>query len=295
MKKLKSKVIGIINFSDYKKKRFIAGYGIILFILIMAALISFLPIIWLFITSFKSLSELNAASYHLFPKEFNITKIVDVWQKANFGRYFLNTLIVVFGSVVCSVLFNGLMAYVIAVIKPKGSKLIYYLIMLSYMMPAIVGIISLFQNIVNLNLINSYLPLWLMFGANAFYFINFKNYFESIPKPLFEAAQMDGCSSLGMFFRIVLPLSKPIIGVIAIFTMTAAWSDYLVPSLVLESDKMATVMVMLVRIQSDMRGYGFTQDEFLMLVTISIIPQIILFIIFQKQITGSVATVGIKE
>lgn len=124
----------------------------------------------------------------------------------------------------------------------------------------------------------------------------FKNYFESLPKALFDAAEVDGCSKIGTFFRIVVPLSRPIIGVVAIFTMTAAWSDFLLPYLILMDDSMMTVMVKIYHLQTTMGTVpGFGPDKLLMVLSISIIPQIILFAFFQKQITRSVTTSGIKE
>ena len=294
--KLEEKTEGLINYSDYKKGRFKVLYFVLVMILVLAVLVSLTPAIWLLITSFKTTKELYQYPYELFPKIFDLQKIIDVWKAADFGKAFLNSVIVVLGAEVCSIVFNGLLGYVIGVVKPRGWKIAYGMIMLSYMIPTATSIIPLYNQINDLHLINSYIPLWLVFGANAFYFLMFKNYFESIPKSLFEAAKIDGCNNISVFFKVILPLSKPIIGVVAIFTMTAAWSDFLLPNLVLINPNMHTVMLKIFNLQQEMSTSAtFTPDMLLMALLISMLPQIVFFIIFQKQITNSNANSGIKE
>lgn len=296
LKRLQNKSSGILTAADYKKVGFRIVYWIILFILLVAVLTALIPVLWLFISSFKNAEELTATPYHLFPEVFNFNKLAEVWQMLNFWQYFLNTIIVVVGAVLCSVVFNGLLAYVFAIVKPKGYKIFYGLVMASYMIPALMSIVPLYKQIIDFGLINTYIPLWFMFGANAYYLIMFKNYFESLPQALFEAAEMDRCGKFKAFFKVVIPMSRPIIGVVAIFTMTAAWSDFLLPYLVLNDDSMMTVMVKIYNLQSTMGTVqGFGPDKLLMILTISILPQIVIFALFQKQITGSSAVGAVKE
>lgn len=296
LKRLKTKSSGILTAADYKKTGFRIVYWIILFILLVAVLTALIPVLWLFISSFKEAGELTSTPYHLFPEVFDLGKLAEVWGMLNFWQYFLNTIIVVVGAVLCSVVFNGLLAYVFAIVKPKGHKIFFGLVMASYMIPALMSIVPLYKQIIDFGLINTYIPLWFMFGANAYYLIMFKNYFESLPKALFEAAEMDRCGKFKAFFKVVIPMSRPIIGVVAIFTMTAAWSDFLLPYLVLQDDSMMTVMVKIYNLQSTMGSVqGFGPDKLLMVLTISILPQILIFAIFQKQITGSSAAGAVKE
>ena len=296
LKKLTAKNSGILTAADYKKTGFRVLYGAIIFVLLVAVLTALIPVLWLFLSSFKDASELTSTPYHFFPKAFDIKKLAEVWNMLDFWKYFLNTVIVVIGAVICSVFFNGLLAYAFAIVKPKGWKIFYALVMASYMIPAITSIVPLYNQIVNLGMINSYAPLWLMFGANAYYLMMFKNYFESLPKALFEAAEMDRCGKFNAFFEVVIPMSRPIIGVVAIFTMTAAWSDFLLPYLILQDENMMTVMVKIYNLQSTMGSVqGFGPDKLLMILTISILPQIIIFALFQKQITGSSAAGAVKE
>jgi multiple sugar transport system permease protein len=124
-------------------------------------------------------------------------------------------------------------------------------------------------------------------GANAFYVVLFKQFFEGLPKELIEAARLDGAGVLQTFYKIVMPLSKSIMVVIAIFTINAAWSDFLLPFLVLNGSGKETVMVRLFAFRTS----NATDVEVLRAVAFSIIPPIILFAIFQKQITAG-ATAG---
>ncbi len=295
-KRFAQKNSGILNYSDYKKPAFRVVYAIIVFLLVVTVLTAVTPILWLFLSSFKNAEELTSVPYRLFPKNFSLKKLAEVWQTLNFGKYFLNTIVVTLGAVICSVVFNGILAYTFAIVRPKGWKIFYGLVMASYMIPSITSVVPLYTSIVNLGLVNNYAPLMLCFGANAYYLIMFKNYFESLPKAIFEAAEMDKCGKWKAFFRIVLPLSRPIIGVVAIFTMTAAWSDFLLPYLLLTDNNMMTIMVKIYNLQSTMGSIqGFGPDRLLMVLTISILPQIVIFGIFQKQITGASAAGAVKE
>ena len=292
MKRLSTKRDGLLNFSDYKTIGNKIAYGVFIFLLIMFTLVAIVPILWLFITSFKTVNEINSTEYHLFPEVFDINKLFNLWTKLDFGRYYINTLIVVVGAVICSVVFNGLLAYAVGVLKPIGYKVVNVLVLLGYMIPSALAMFPLLMQLTDLKLIDSYLPLWLMFGANAYYYLLFKDYFEKIPQALIEAAKVDGLSDFVIFLKIVLPLSKSIIGVVAIFTMTAAYSDFLLPYLILQDENMQTVMVAVYNLSGTTT---LDASEMLMLLVISIIPQIIIFIIFQKQIMNTSASSGMKE
>lgn len=292
MKHLKNKTDGLLNFSDYKKARYKIVYGIIIFLLVLFVLTAIIPVLWLFITSFKTVNEINSNDYHLFPQAFDFMKLVNLWNRLDFGRYYVNTILVVIGAMICSVIFNGLLAYAVGVLKPVGYKIINGLILFSYMIPAALSLFPLVMQIRDFGMINSYLPLCLIFGSNAYYFMLFKDYFQKIPSSLIEAARMDGLSDFRIFYKVILPLSKPIIGVVAIFAMTVAYSDFLLPYLILQDDGMKTVMVAIYNLSSTTT---IDTSEFLMLLVISIIPQIIIFIIFQKQIMASQASSGMKE
>lgn len=288
--KYKEKEDGAIRFYDVKStKTKILCIAILILCLFMVAVCLFPPI-WVFLASFKDIKEFrNAAT--IIPSIFDFNKYVETWEKLKFTKYYINSGIVVIGSVICSVIFNGLLAYVLAIIKPRGYKLVTGLVMWSLLIPATTSLVALFVNINNVGLNKSFIPLWLVSGANAFYVVLFKNFFEGLPKELVEAAKLDGCNVLKIFSKIILPLSKPIVIVIVIFTLTAAWSDFLLPYLVLNGTDKETVMVRLFVYSRT----NVNDVDMLRAVAFSIIPPIILFTIFQKQITAGATAGAVKE
>jgi len=253
---------------------------------IVMLVISFFPAIWVLLASFKENAEFRKEATIL-PAKFNFNNYLETWNKLKFMRYYINSSFVVLGSIICSVVFNGLLAYGLAILKPRGHKIVLSLVMWSLLIPSTTSIVALFVNITKLGLSGTFIPLWLGIGANAFYVILFKQFFEGIPKELIEAAKLDGCGILQTFIKIMLPLSKAIVVVIAIFTINAAWSDFLLPYLVLNGSGKETVMVRLFTFRTSTA----TDVEILRAVAFSIIPPIILFTIFQKQITAG-ATAG---
>ena len=196
----------------------------------------------------------------------------------------------VIGCVISAVFFNGLLAYGLALLKPKGHKIIEGLVMWSLLIPTTTSIVALFVNITNLGLNNSYIPLWLSYGANAFWVVLFKEFFEGLPKELIEAAKLDGCNVLQIFYKIVLPMSKPIIMVIIIFAVTAAWSDFLLPYLILNGSGKETVMVKLYSYSTSRT----TAIDMIRAIFFSIIPPTVIFMLFQKQITDGAAGGAVK-
>lgn len=297
--RLKDKRGGFLNFADYRNPAHKVGYAFIVFFLLLFSFVALFPIIYLLASALKSDGEINSSIYTFWPKVWDFGRFVRIWQTIDFTKYYLNTFVYVIGAVICAVLFNSLLAYAIAIIKPFGYKVIDKFIFLGYMIPATLNILPLAKEIADFGFLSNpdsyltFLPLWLSFGANAYYYMLFKDYFSRLPKSLMEAGSMDGADQLQIFRRVVLPLSKPMIGIVAIFSMTASYSDFLLPYLVLQSNKLKTLMVGIYNIGS--AGDILKPEDFLMLLVFSIIPQLIIFLIFQRQIMGAGANKGSKE
>lgn len=297
--RLKDKRGGFLNFADYRNPAHKVGYAFIVFFLLLFSFVALFPIIYLLASALKSDGEINSSIYTFWPKIWDFGRFVRIWQTIDFTKYYLNTFVYVIGAVICAVLFNSLLAYAIAIIKPFGYKVIDKFIFLGYMIPATLNILPLAKEIADFGFLSNpdsyltFLPLWLSFGANAYYYMLFKDYFSRLPKSLMEAGSMDGADQLQIFRRVVLPLSKPMIGIVAIFSMTASYSDFLLPYLVLQSNKLKTLMVGIYNIGS--AGDILKPEDFLMLLVFSIIPQLIIFLIFQRQIMGAGANKGSKE
>ena len=282
---------GVIRFYDVKSGKTKFWIVVIFVICCLMALIALFPVFWLVCSSLKNLTEYLSTT-QILPKTPDWAGWLKTWNDFGFTKYYINSGISVLGGVICAVFFNGLLAYVLAILKPVGHKIVLALVMWCLLIPPTTSFVALFVNIKKLGLTGSFIPLWLSMGANAYWVILFKNYFESLPKDFIDAARLDGCSDFRVFTRIILPLSRPILVVVAIFAICAAWSDFLMPYLLLGGTDKETVMVKLFSFQNSIKT---NQIDIIRAVLYSVIPPTILFALFQKQIMGGVMSGGIKE
>lgn len=280
---------GAIRFFDLQSAR-VRVVCIVVFILcILMVVVALFPAFWVCMAGFKDIREFRR-SVSILPSSFSLKPYIDTWNMLGFGKFYINSLISVAGSTACAVFFNGLLAYGIAILRPRGYQVVTGLVLWSMLIPPTTSMVSLFVNITRIGLDGSFVPVWLAMGANAFYVILFRQYFEGLPSSLIEAATLDGCSDFKIFYKIILPLSMPIVAVICIFAVTAAWSDFLLPYLVLSNSGKETVIVRLFQFRTN----NTNDADVIRAIVFSIIPPIILFTIFQKQITQSVVSAGIK-
>lgn len=299
MKRFKTKADGVFRAYDLRKPPAAIGYTLMFIVCMAALLLSLMPILWVLLAGFKDNQEFVRGvkgldnRYHpqFLPVSFKLDGYLKTWNQMKYYRFYLNSLWVVLGSCASAVLFNGLVAYVVSRLRPRGHRLVYGLILGSLMLPATTSMVPLFMNITNLRLIGSFLPLWLAIGANAFYVVLFKNFYDAMPDSLLEAARLDGCNDFNLFFRIVMPLSMPINIVILIYAVNAAWSDFLLPYLVLSNTPLETVMVRLFTYRTSDR---VNDMDVIRAIVFAIIPPILLFIAFQRKITQNVVSAGIK-
>lgn len=288
-KKYADKIDGAIRGFDVKSPRVKIISILIMVVCAILAIIAVYPLVWVFLSGFKDIKELTTEAT-LLPSHFDFSVFKKTWDQLGFLTYYKNSFIMVVGAVICAVIFNGLIAYALAILKPKGYKIINGLIMWSLLIPTTTSIVALFCNINRLGLMNSYIPLWLSYGANAFWVVLFKEFFEGLPKELIEAAKIDGCNVLQIFYKIVMPLSKPIIMVIIIFAVTAAWSDFLLPYLLLNGSGKETVMVKLYSYMTSRT----TDIDIIRAIFFAIIPPTVLFVIFQRKIMDGAAGGAVK-
>ncbi|MCL2128211.1 MAG: carbohydrate ABC transporter permease [Treponema sp.] len=280
---------GIIRDFDLRQGPVRVLYALILLIGIVVSLAGIAPLVWLVLSGFKDIREF-VREPTIIPRDFNFGNYLATWNDLRFVRYFRNSFFSVAGSVACAVFFNGLLGYALSKIKPKGSKIVLALVMWSLLIPATTSIVPLFINISRLRLTGSFIPLWLSIGANAFYVVLFKNFFDNLPQSLVEAAKIDGAKDFTIFAKIAIPLSQAIIIVIVIYAVNAAWSDFLLPYLTLKNTGLDTVMVRLFQF----RGSRANDVEILRGIVFAVLPPVIIFAVFQKHITQISLQAGIK-
>lgn len=296
MKRFAEKKAGLLTSLDLKRPRYKLIYWIMFSILVLFTLISVLPIIWVALSSFKSTQEMYQIPPTLWPQEFMFENITNAWKKAMLGNAFFSSLCIVAGCLFFDITVNGIFGYVLSRIRPTGSRILDTLVFWSMLLPGI-SMVPLYITFVDvpllhINLSGTYLPIWLMAGCNAFNVLLFRNFFNGIPMAYLEAARMDGCSDIGIFARIILPLSKPIVMVIAIFSVMASWSSFMWPYLILGSTPLEPVAVKLYA--ASVGAGNLMANEVMMLTMLSVLPVTVLFIIFSNQIMGGLTIGGIK-
>ncbi len=290
MENKKESYTGVIRDFDMRHMSVKIIYYMVFAVCAAILIVCIFPFVWTILSSFKTIKEF-ASEPNIIPHQFQISGFVKTWTSLKFVKYYMNSAISVLGSIVCAILFNGLFGYVMAKVKPYGSKFFEMLVMWGLLIPSTTSIVPLFMNLSKIGLTGTFIPLWLAMGANAFYVVLFKNFFDSIPASYIEAATIDGAGNIQIFFKIVVPLSKSITMVVGLYAITAAWSDFLLPFLLLQNTQFETVMV---KLFSLMRGAKINDVEMLRAIVFAIIPPVILFIIFQKQITQVTIQSGIK-
>ena len=208
----------------------------LLFVLLI--LIGLGPIVWLAKGAITPTIDTLRNPLALFPHGAAWSNLTEAWSQVNVGRYFWNTVVLALGSWLCQIVVATTGAFVLSVLRPAWGKYIYWLLLGTLFVPAIVLVVPLYIEIVHPPLINhsfaeSYWAIWLPAGASAFNVVLMKRFFDNLPRELFEAAKIDGAGPVRLFFSIVLPLSKPILGVVSIFAILAEWKNFLWPFLVL--------------------------------------------------------------
>lgn len=290
------KVDGLLNFSDFHHLKFRVAYWIMFSVLMLMAIICFLPVIWVALSGFKETSEMYSIPPSFLPKSINFGKIKEIWDTVHFEKYFFNSVAIIIGCLIFDIVFNGLAGYFLSKVRSKGSSLLETAIFWTMLLPG-VSMAPLYMTFVDfpfihVNMTGSYLPIWLLAACNAFNIFLFRNFFNGIPKGYFEAARIDGCGNLGIFFRIVLPMSKPILAVICIMSITSSWSNFMWPYLILGNTNLEPVSVMIYQMQSGMGG--LQDNQLMLLMTLCMLPPLIVYAFFSKHITGGFNMSGIK-
>ena len=296
----KAQRTGVIRDYDMHSASVRVGYGFIIFFCLIMTVIAVFPIIWVVLAGFKDLKEFMS-SVKLLPEVFDFSLFAKTWSQLGIAQNYLNSLISVAGSVVCAIVFNGLLGYGLAILKPKGYGIVKKLVMLSLLLPTTISIVPLFMNIQKLNLGGSFVPLWLSYGANAMYVILFVQFFESLPTSIIEAGRIDGCTQLQTFFYIVLPLSKAALASIGLMFAVSYWNDYTNYKLYITTDQSLYNFQM--KLRSMMMGSnlptamgGATENTVQnAAVIVAILPFMVLYPFLQKYFVKGINIGAVKE
>jgi putative chitobiose transport system permease protein len=256
------------------------------------ALVMLLPLLWLVSTAFKAPTE----NIFQFPPQFlpqspTVGNFIKVWQTNPFGRYFFNSTLIAVVTVTLNLILCSLAAYPLARLNFKGRELLFSLIVSTILIPFQIVMIPLYILTVKLGLTNSYIGAIFPSIASAFGIFLMRQAFQTVPKELEEAARIDGCTELGIWWHIMIPSVRPALVTLAIFVFIGAWSDFLWPLLILDRPEFYTLPLGVARLAG-----SFSLDWRLIAAgsVISIVPVIVFFIAAQKYIVPSETGSGVK-
>jgi multiple sugar transport system permease protein len=219
----------------------------------------------------------------LFPSGVAWHNLAAAWNDVQVGRYFWNTVVLALGSWAMQMLVATTGGYALSVLRPRYARLVTGLLLATLFVPAVVLLVPLYIEIVrppivHHSLINSYWAVWLPAGASAFNVVLVKRFFDNLPREIFEAARVDGAGAFRLFVSVVLPMSRPILGVVSVFAVLASWKDFLWPLLVLTDPDEQPLSVRLPSIQPQTE-----LGVFLAALFIATLVPIAAFLIFQRS------------
>jgi len=267
-------------------------------LLLLGALFTLAPILWMVLESFRVPQEVYAIPKAFLPKDFQTGNYEEAFKLVDFGRSILNSLIICAGVVLGQLLFCSMAAYSLSKLRVRFAGGILLLFMTSLMVPFEMLIIPLYlimkffplgPDQPGVNLINTYWAIILPSLSSAFSVIVLKDFYDSIPNEILYAARIDGCSESRVFFRFVLPMTKPIMAILAVFSFVTTWNSFFWPLIVLNNPDYYPLVLAVQKLVDT----GEPWNVVMAALVISTIPSVVLLVAFQKTIIRGIAYTGV--
>ncbi|MEU5942811.1 carbohydrate ABC transporter permease [Micromonospora sp. NPDC047548] len=285
----------LISSAQLRRGRGRVVYWIVLLTVVVGFTLVFLgPLYWMVTGALKSGQEIAQTPPTLFPKDPRPQNYADAWTNLNLAKLLFNTFYYATGALLFQLVLDTAAAYALSKLRPVLGNLILGLMLATLMIPAMVLIVPQYVTVIDLpilhlNLLDSPFAIWLPAVANAFNIFLLKRFFDAIPEDLMAAATIDGAGPLRTLWSIVLPISRPILGVVSIFAVTAVWKDFLWPKLVMPSPETRTVSVGIYVFSG-----GTPMNVVVAAAVIAAVPTIVFFLIFQKNIMSGLTSGSLK-
>ncbi|MFE6222715.1 carbohydrate ABC transporter permease [Streptomyces sp. NPDC057854] len=252
------------------------------------------PLYWLVSSGFKDAQEVIQTPPTLVPGTFEPENYTRAWEVMDLATLLFNTLYYAFGALAFQLVLDVAAAYSLSKLRPVLGKAILGMMLATLMIPATVLVVPQYLTVLDVpvierNLLNSPWAIWLPAVTNAFNIFLLKRFFDSIPKELLDAASMDGASPLRVLWSIVLPISRPILGVVSIFAVVGVWKDFLWPMLTLPDPSKQTLNVGIYSLSN-----GVPVNVLIAALTIASIPTLLIFLVFQRNIMSGLTAGGLK-
>ncbi|WP_460105415.1 carbohydrate ABC transporter permease [Streptomyces sp. YKOK-J1] len=270
-------------------------YWVVFAVVVAAFVVVFLgPLYWLASSGVKDPQEVIRTPPTLVPRSFTPGNYTRAWDVMDLSRLLLNTTFYAFGALACQLVLDVAAAYSLSRLRPVLGKAILGMMLATLMIPATVLVVPQYLTvldvpIVHRNLLNTPWAIWLPSVTNAFNIFLLKRFFDSIPKELLDAAAMDGASPTRILWSIVLPVSRPILGVVSIFAIVGVWKDFLWPMLTLPDPSKQTLNVGIYSLST-----GVPVNILIAALTIASLPTLLIFLVFQRNIMSGLTAGGLK-
>ncbi|MEU5789689.1 carbohydrate ABC transporter permease [Micromonospora purpureochromogenes] len=285
----------LISPAQLRRGRGKVVYWTLLAVVVVGFTLIFLgPLYWMVTGALKSGQEIAQTPPSLFPADPELRNYADAWTNLNLAKLLFNTFYYAIGALLFQLVLDTAAAYALSKLRPVFGNLILGLMLATLMIPAMVLIVPQYVTVIDLpilhlNLLDSPFAIWLPAVANAFNIFLLKRFFDSIPEELMAAALVDGATPLRTLWSIILPMSRPILGVVSIFAVTAVWKDFLWPKLVMPSPETRTVSVGIYAFSG-----GTPMNVVIAASVIAAIPTVVVFLIFQRNIMSGLTTGSLK-
>ncbi|AVT32196.1 sugar ABC transporter permease [Plantactinospora sp. BC1] len=263
--------------------------------LLIWALLTTLPLLWVVVSSFKSDGEILSDPWGL-PGALRFENWARAWTEARIGQYFLNSGIVVAGSLTLTMLFGAAAAYVFARYEFRYRQVFYYLFVGGMMFPVFLALVPLFFVVRNAGLFNNWVGLILVYAAYSLPFTVFfmTAFFRTLPTSVAEAALIDGCGHFRLFFRVMLPMAKPGLVSVAIFNFLSQWNQFILPQVLMQGDESKWVLAQGLAALAVSQGYQGDFSGLFAGLTLGMLPVLAVYVLFQRQIQSGLTAGQLK-
>ena len=265
--------------------------GMLFIVAAIIALMFLFPMVYTVISSLKPLEDITSVPMRWIPREIRLQNFIEPFIEKNFGIYFFNSAFVTVTVTFSSLFFCSLAGYSLTKFDYKGKNFFFILVLMTMMVPIEITIVPLAIIVRKLGWMNSYPGLIVPVAITPFGIFWMRQFMITIPKEYAEAGRIDGLSEFGIFMKLILPLCKPALGALAIFTFMGTWNSLIWPLIVASKDQYRTITVGLVAFE----GEFFTPYNHLFAMSVvAVLPTLVIFLILRTKLIKGLAMVGIK-
>lgn len=259
--------------------------------LIAGAILTIIPLLWMLSASFMPQGEATAFPPRLLPSRVTFEHYANLFTRLNLGRSLFNSMLIASLSTLASLLFNTMAGYAFAKLRFGGRDRIFGFLLGALIIPAQVAMLPLFLLLKSLGLVNTYVGAMIPLMATIYGIFLVRQFMMSVPDDLIAAARIDGASELRIFWSVILPIARPILATLAIFTFMSAWNDFIWPLIILTDDDKYTLPVAVANLVGE---HALDLELMMASAVLTILPVLTLFFVLQKQYIAGLMAGGVK-